>query len=84
MRGDSCLSEGVIVEARELLVRIDERTGKVQSDIKELKTKINNLECQKNSTRLEALEKVIWPSIVSGISGIIALFFFIVKGKGGV
>lgn len=67
----------------ELLIRIDERTAAMKSDMDAFKKRVNSLNCQKNSTRLDALEKVVWPSVGSGIAGFIAAVFFYFKFKGG-
>lgn len=67
----------------ELLIRIDERTSATITEVTAINKKIGNLNCQKNSTRLEALERVIWPSVVSGILGFIGCVYMLVKSHTG-
>ena len=57
----------------------DERSDNIKDDIKEIKDKLDCLECSTNKNDIAWLKKIIWLPVSCGVLGFIGMIYWFIK-----
>ena len=68
-------------EYHDLLIRLDANFQDIKEDVRDIKGRINGLQCQAHTERIKTLEKITWGAVMASIAAVVRSFWGSMTGQ---